>query len=99
AKSATASCKYYTCWWWDRAARSELFPYTTLFRSVNSVAYAPDGKTLASASNDNTVRLWDVATSKEIRAFTGHQGYVQSVAYAPEDRKSTRPNSSHVAMS
>ena len=28
--------------------------------SVNSVAYSPDGQTLASGSDDNTIKLWDV---------------------------------------
>jgi WD40 repeat protein len=31
---------------------------------VFSVAYSPDGKTLASGSYDKTIKLWDVATGK-----------------------------------
>src|SRR6266550_3617217 len=55
---------------------------------VVAVAYAPDGKTVASAGDDNTIRLWDVATRKEIRSFTGHQdGFsFASLAFAPDGK-------------
>ncbi len=51
-----------------------------------SVAFAPDGRTLASASDDKSVKLWDVQSRKEVATLTGHGDYVRSVAFAPDGR-------------
>ncbi|WP_375467236.1 caspase family protein, partial [uncultured Nostoc sp.] len=52
--------------------------------AVNSVAFSPDGKTIASASADKTVKLWDAATGKEITTLKGHSDAVYSVAFSPD---------------
>ena len=49
-----------------------------------SVAYAPDGATLATGGGDGTVRIWDARTGQQQHQLTGHTGPVWSVAYAPD---------------
>ena len=51
---------------------------------VNSVALSPDGTRLASASDDNTIKLWDMATREVIATLEGHTDYVVSVAFSPD---------------
>ena len=51
---------------------------------VDSVAFSPDGQTLASASPDKTVKLWNSGTGALLRTLAGHQGYVDSVAFSPD---------------
>jgi WD40 repeat protein len=53
-------------------------------KAVLSVAYSPDGKTLASGSDDKTIKLWDVATGQERATLTGHEREVRSVAFSPD---------------
>lgn len=55
-------------------------------RNVLCVAYAPDGQTALTGSDDQTARLWDLVTSREIRRFEGHSNAVHSVAISVDGK-------------
>ncbi len=51
-----------------------------------AVAWSPDGKALASAGWDNTIRLWEPTTGRELRRFVNHSEPVSCVAFSPDGR-------------
>ena len=53
---------------------------------VTSVAWSPDGKTLASGAEDNTIRYWDVHTGHLLQTLKGHSDWVWSVAWSQDGK-------------
>ena len=52
----------------------------------NGVAFSPDGKRLATASADQTVKVWDSASGQELLTLKGHAGEVMCVAFSPNGK-------------
>src|SRR4051812_18060502 len=53
---------------------------------VNSVAFSPDGRTIASGSYDTTIKLWDGQSGQERASLKGHTDPVVSVAFSPDGK-------------
>ncbi len=69
---------------WDVATGALKHTLTGHTGGVNSVAFSPDGKTIA--SGDGTVRLWDVATGALKHTLTGHTRGVNSFSFSPDGK-------------
>jgi len=76
-------------WEWyyvRRLCHSALLTLRGHTKQVNVVCFSPDGRHLASASDDETVKIWDAATGKEERTLTGH-GAVHGVCFSPDSKR------------
>ncbi len=54
---------------------------------LTSIAYAPDGKWLATGGVDRTARVWDAATGKIERTLDGFQDSLAGVAFSPDSQR------------
>ena len=54
---------------------------------VRAIAYSPDGKYLASASQDRTAKIWDAANGRELLTLVGHTDALRSITFSPDGKR------------
>jgi RNA polymerase sigma factor (sigma-70 family) len=70
---------------WDAAAGKEVRRLKATAQPVGTLAFSPDGRTLAAASeHDATIRCWEVATGAERHRFVGHRGRSRALAFSAD---------------
>lgn len=70
---------------WDVIAGRALHRLPEHTARVRSIAFAPDGRTMATAAG-NSIRLWDVSSGRERLPFAGHHAAVGSVALSADGK-------------
>ena len=70
-----------------RADLPELILQTGHAQSIQSIAFGPDTKWIATGSYDGTIKIWDVEEGRELRALTGHSGAVKAITISPDGQR------------
>jgi WD40 repeat protein/serine/threonine protein kinase len=68
---------------WDRQTRKVLHRFAHK-QDICCAAFHPDGKRLASADFEGTIKLWDVRTGRELRTYRGHSSSVTGLVFSPD---------------
>jgi WD40 domain-containing protein len=71
---------------WEAVTGKQRLLLTGHTESTYCVAFAPDGRTLASSGYDDTIRLWDMGSGEELRTLTGHRGKANSLVFSADGK-------------
>jgi WD40 repeat protein len=66
---------------------SPLYTYPGHHVFVNAVAWSPDGRRIASGSDDRTVQVWNAADGSNVYTYRSHSNLVEAVAWSPDGKR------------
>jgi len=64
-----------------------LYIYRGHTQAVHSAVWSPDGKRIASASDDTTVQVWNAGDGSSVLTYHGHAYAVNAVAWSPDGKR------------
>jgi RNA polymerase sigma factor (sigma-70 family) len=71
-------------WFWDLETGKRLRKLGVPKCRLDTLAWSPDGRTLAAAGDDKLIHLWEVATGRERTACAGHTDWIAAVRFSPD---------------
>jgi eukaryotic-like serine/threonine-protein kinase len=84
---AAAAPDYTTLKVLDTGTGRERLSFSGHSDCILKIAFSPDGRQIASGSQDRTAKVWDVATGKELLTLLGYVASVDSVVFSPDGRR------------
>jgi WD40 repeat protein len=63
--------------------------------AINSVCFSPDGKYLASAGDDKTIKIWSMESGQTVQTLMGHEDSVYHIAFSPDGMLLASSSSDH----
>lgn len=83
---AIASCEGASIQIRDALTEASLVTYSGHTLAVHALAWAPDGRRIASASDDKTVQIWDTASGEQQFTYQGYSSEMSALAWSPDGR-------------
>jgi WD40 repeat protein len=71
---------------WETGSGQERLRLAMNDGPVSPVAFAPDGRLLASVGRAEAIHLWDTWTGEKVGRLTGHRGWVNSLSFVPDGK-------------
>jgi RNA polymerase sigma factor (sigma-70 family) len=71
---------------WDLTDSGRVYSFDDQKKLITSVAFSPDGRSLATGNYGGELILWEVRSGRQRHAFAGHESQIISLAFSPNGR-------------